>query len=85
MRFWLLILSIMVARRLVVMIRRILRYCVDVIIGIVRMSLAEEMSSNITNGNGPKTGVEDMSALYLAGMIFSLFVMLYMVYRKETE
>lgn len=49
------------------------------------MFSAEEMSSKIPNGNGPKTGVEDMSALYLAGMMSSLFVMLYMVYRKETE
>lgn len=49
------------------------------------MFSAEEMSSKIPNGNGPKTGVEDMSSLYLAGMVSSLFVMLYMVYRKETE
>lgn len=67
------------------MIRRILRYCIDVIIGIVRMSSAEEMVDRTPNGIGPKTGVKDMSALYLVGMVSSLFVMLYMVYRKETK
>ena len=35
MKFWLLILSILVVRRLVVMVRKILRYCIDTIIGIV--------------------------------------------------
>lgn len=49
------------------------------------MFSAEEIADKIPNGNGPKTGVEDMSALYLAGMISSLLVMLYMVYKKETE
>ena len=79
------------------MIRKILWYCIDIIIGIVVllglsitekvrwMFSAEEIADKIPNGNGPKTGVEDMSALYLAGMISSLLVMLYMVYKKETE
>ena len=49
------------------------------------MFSAEELSGKIPNGSEPKTVVEGMSELYLAGMIFSLFVMLYMVYRKETE
>ena len=38
-----------------------------------------------SNGDGPKTGVEDLSGLYLFGMVSSLLVMVYAVYRKETD
>lgn len=72
MRFWLLILSILVVRRLVVMIRKILRYYIDTIIGIVvllGLSItkkvrwifpAEELSGKISDESEPKTVVKDM-------------------------
>ena len=48
-------------------------------------STGETPDKSYNSGKGPKTGVTDMSMLYLAGMLSSLLVMMYTVYKKENR